>query len=112
LLYICVLYRPRSSPENFGASSRPLGFWQWTNYSQYIEFLAGYMYVGIWTHKYRLLTHISVLLTILVLIFGRMDVFVWLLGFFSLGLESTLPLPQLIRLVVFLFKHHALLTLD
>ncbi|KAH9967339.1 hypothetical protein BC827DRAFT_1123151 [Russula dissimulans] len=84
LLYICVLYRPRSSPENFGASSRPLGFWQWTNYSQYIEFLAGYI----------------VLLTILVLIFGRMDVFVWLLGFFSLGLESTLPLPQLIRLVV------------
>jgi len=80
LLYICVLYRPRSSAENFGASSRPLGFWQWTNYSQHIEFLAGYI----------------VLLTILVLIFGRMDVFVWLLGFFSLGLESTLPIPQFI----------------
>jgi len=80
LLYICVLYRPRLSTENLGVSSRPLGFWQWTNYSQHIEFLAGYI----------------VLLTILVLIFGRMDVFVWLLGFFSLGLESTLPFPQFI----------------
>jgi len=47
LLYICVLYRPRSTAENLGVSSRPLGFWQWTNYSQHIEFLAGYMYVGI-----------------------------------------------------------------
>jgi solute carrier family 66, member 2 len=44
LLYICVLYRPRLSPENLGASSRPLGFWQWTTYSQHVEFLAGYMY--------------------------------------------------------------------
>ncbi|KAH9993681.1 hypothetical protein BJV74DRAFT_832497 [Russula compacta] len=78
LLYICVLYRSRLSPENLGASSRPLGFWQWTTYSQHIEFLAGYI----------------VLLTILVLIFGHVDVFVWLLGFFSLGLESTLPLPH------------------
>jgi len=80
LLYICVLYRPRLSPENLGASSRPLGFWQWTTYSQHIEFLAGYI----------------VLLTILVLIFGHSDVFVWLLGFFALGLESTLPVPQFI----------------
>ncbi|KAN0121181.1 hypothetical protein V8E52_003769 [Russula decolorans] len=78
LLYICVLYRPRSSPENLGASTRPLGFWQWSTYSQHIEFLAGYI----------------VLLTILVLIFGRVDVFVWLLGFIALGLESTLPIPQ------------------
>jgi hypothetical protein len=61
-------------------------------------------------HNYRhLLTHISVLLTILVLIFGHVDAFVWLLGFFSLGLESTLPFPQFIRLVKFLFKHCALL---
>ena len=56
-----------------------------------------------------LLIQISVLLTILVLIFGRVDAFVWLLGFFSLGLESTLPLPQFIRLVTFLFKRCALL---
>ncbi|KAF8498701.1 hypothetical protein F5888DRAFT_1691198 [Russula emetica] len=78
LLYICVLYPPRSSPENLGTYTRPLGFWQWSTYSQHIEFLAGYI----------------VLLTILVLIFGRVDVFVWLLGFIALGLESTLPIPQ------------------
>jgi len=53
----------------------------------------------------------SVLLTILVLIFGRSDVFVWILGFFSLGLESTLPLPQFVRLVTFLLKHCSLLIL-
>ncbi|KAI0305949.1 hypothetical protein B0F90DRAFT_1694838 [Multifurca ochricompacta] len=80
LLYICVRYRPRLSSENLGSSSRPLSFWQWTTYSQHIEFLAGYI----------------VFLTILVLIFGRLDAFIWLLGFFALGLESTLPLPQFI----------------
>ena len=47
----------------------------------------------------------SVFLTILVLIFGRLEVFVWLLGFFALGLESTLPLPQFITLVTFLFNY-------
>ena len=44
LLYICILYRPRFSPEVVGGSSRPLNFWQWTSYSQYLEFLAGLMY--------------------------------------------------------------------
>ena len=51
-----------------------------------------------------LLIQISVLLTILVLIFGRVDVFVWLLGFIALGLESTLPIPQFMTLVTSLFK--------
>jgi hypothetical protein len=45
----------------------------------------------------------SVCQTILVLIFGRQHWFVDALGFFSLGLESTLPLPQLIRYVFFSF---------
>lgn len=39
----------------------------------------------------------SVVLTILMLIFGRSDLYVNALGFFALGLESTLPLPQLYR---------------
>ncbi|KAG1741052.1 hypothetical protein EDB19DRAFT_1828192 [Suillus lakei] len=69
LLYICVRYRPRVSPENFGASSRPLSFWQWHTYAQYIEFLAGYI---------------------------RSELYVMILGFVALGLESTLPIPQLI----------------
>jgi hypothetical protein len=39
----------------------------------------------------------SVVQTILVLIFGRQEWFVDTLGYLSLGLESTLPLPQFIR---------------
>ena len=39
----------------------------------------------------------SVCQAILVLIFGRSEVFVNILGFVALGLESTLPIPQLIR---------------
>lgn len=79
LLYICIRFRPTASPEALGMSTRPLSFWQWPHYVQYIEFLAAYIIV----------------MTILILIFGRWDVFVSALGFFALGLESTLPLPQL-----------------
>ncbi|KAG8994606.1 hypothetical protein FRB94_012655 [Tulasnella sp. JGI-2019a] len=80
LLFICVKYRPKASPESLGGpSSRPFGFWQWTYYAPYLEFLAALILV----------------LTIAVLIFGRMEWFVWGLGFVALGLESTLPLPQL-----------------
>jgi len=80
LLYICVRYRPRVSPENFGASSRPLSFWQWHTYAQYIEFLAGFILCS----------------AILFLIFSRSELYVTILGFVALGLESTLPIPQLI----------------
>ncbi|ELU43584.1 PQ-loop domain-containing protein [Rhizoctonia solani AG-1 IA] len=79
LLYICIRYRPDISPESVGVSTRPYGFWQWPSYGTYIEFLAG----------------LIVVLTIVELIFGRMSWFVDALGFFALGLESTLPLPQL-----------------
>jgi hypothetical protein len=41
LLYFCITYRLRGSPENLGHSSRPFSFWQWSLYTQYIEFLAG-----------------------------------------------------------------------
>ncbi len=34
---------------------------------------------------------------ILFLILGRSDLFISILGFIALGLESTLPIPQLIR---------------
>ncbi|KAL5536924.1 hypothetical protein ACEPAF_747 [Sanghuangporus sanghuang] len=78
LLYICMLYRPRHSPENLGLSTRPYSFWQWPTYSQYIEFLAG-----------MILVH-----AILFLIFGRSEIFIDILGFLALGLESTLPIPQ------------------
>jgi len=80
LLYICIHYRPRISVETLSHSTRPLSFWQWRSYTQYIEFLAGFM----------------LCLAILFLIFGRSDVFVSILGFLALGLESTLPIPQLV----------------
>ncbi|KAH7914635.1 hypothetical protein BJ138DRAFT_1177205 [Hygrophoropsis aurantiaca] len=80
LLYICIVYRPRTSPENFGASHRPFSFWQWDSYAQYVEFLAGLILCS----------------AILFLIFGRSEIFVSILGFVALGLESTLPIPQLI----------------
>lgn len=54
---------------------------------------------------YCLTVRASVFLTILVLIFGRLETFVWLLGFFALGLESTLPLPQFFMLVTVLFNY-------
>ncbi|KJA25684.1 hypothetical protein HYPSUDRAFT_93564, partial [Hypholoma sublateritium FD-334 SS-4] len=80
LLYICIIYRPRDSPEILGKSSRPLSFWQWSSYSQYIEFLAGLILCQ----------------AILFLILGRSETFVSILGFVALGLESTLPIPQLL----------------
>ncbi|KAA1468747.1 hypothetical protein DENSPDRAFT_538560 [Dentipellis sp. KUC8613] len=81
LLYICIRYRPRHSPETLGTSTRPFTFWKWPSYAQHIEFIAGFI----------------LCLSILILIFGRMQAFVTILGFVALGLESTLPIPQLIN---------------
>ncbi|KAF7430594.1 hypothetical protein PC9H_006302 [Pleurotus ostreatus] len=80
LLFICLKYRPRISSESLGGSSRPLSFWQWATFTQYIEFLAGFILVQ----------------GIAFLIFGRSKLYVSILGFVALGLESTLPIPQLI----------------
>ncbi|KIM34483.1 hypothetical protein M408DRAFT_60351, partial [Serendipita vermifera MAFF 305830] len=76
LLYICLLFKPKHEP----ISDRPFHLWQWKLYSHYIEFLAA----------------LIVCQTILVLVLGRQEWFVDALGFVSLGLESTLPIPQLI----------------
>ncbi|KAF8513477.1 hypothetical protein JB92DRAFT_219675 [Gautieria morchelliformis] len=80
LLYICLRYRSRLSPEVLGTSSRPLSFWQWPDYRNYIEFLAA-----------LILCH-----AIAYLIFGRSQWFIQTLGFLALGIESLLPVPQLI----------------
>ncbi|KAE9393461.1 hypothetical protein BT96DRAFT_967186 [Gymnopus androsaceus JB14] len=74
------IYRPRLSPESLGTSNRIYSFWQWSGYTQYMEFLAG----------------LILFQAILFLIFGRSEIFVTILGFCALGLESTLPIPQLI----------------
>lgn len=39
----------------------------------------------------------SICQAILFLIFGRSEIFVAILGYVALGLESTLPIPQLLR---------------
>ncbi|KAI6044210.1 hypothetical protein EDC04DRAFT_2643455 [Pisolithus marmoratus] len=79
LLYICIRYRPRSSPDTCG-SGRPFAFWHWPSYTQHIEFLAGFILIS----------------AIAYLIFGRSDVYISLIGFVALGMESMLPIPQLI----------------
>ncbi|KAJ7746930.1 hypothetical protein DFH07DRAFT_869523 [Mycena maculata] len=81
LLYICILYRPHISPENLGGSSRPFSFWQWSTYVQYIEFLAG----------------LILFQAILFLVSSRFEFYIAIMGFVALGLESTLPIPQLIN---------------
>ncbi|KAL4062458.1 hypothetical protein V8B97DRAFT_1955607 [Scleroderma yunnanense] len=80
LLYICIRYRPHVSPEVYGQSGRPFEFWQWPLYTQYIEFLAGFILCS----------------AILYLIFGRAELYISMVGFVALGMESTLPIPQLI----------------
>lgn len=97
LLYICIIYRPRSSPEIISSSTRPLSFWQWSTYTQYIEFLAGLMYVSLWSFVDPSDNRSSLFQAILFLIFGRSHTFIGIQGFVALGLESTLPIPQLIR---------------
>jgi hypothetical protein len=48
---------------------------------EYVECLAGYI----------------IITTLLYLIFGRFAVFIDVLGYVALGIESSLPIPQLIR---------------
>ncbi|KAI9461450.1 hypothetical protein HD554DRAFT_2129749 [Boletus coccyginus] len=83
LLFICLRYRPKTSSGSYAPSPRPFSFWQWSSYTQYIECLAGIILCS----------------AIIFLIFGRSELYISLLGFFALGLESTLPLPQLLRFV-------------
>ncbi|KAG6381525.1 hypothetical protein JVT61DRAFT_112 [Boletus reticuloceps] len=88
LLFICLHYRPRVTPGSYAPSPRPFAFWQWSSYTQYIECLASIILCS----------------AIIFLIFERFEFYISLLGFFALGLESTLPLPQLISN----YKHKSL----
>ncbi|UZJ55903.1 hypothetical protein CBS101457_005223 [Exobasidium rhododendri] len=62
------------------SGSRPFGFWTWHSMSSYLIFLA----------------LLVLFLGILQLLVGYFQTYVSLLGFFALGLESTLPIPQAI----------------
>ncbi|KAF8449129.1 hypothetical protein L210DRAFT_3389413 [Boletus edulis BED1] len=88
LLFVCLHYRPRVTPGSYAPSPRPFSFWQWSSYTQYIECLASIILCS----------------AITFLIFGRFEFYISLSGFFALGLESTLPLPQLISN----YKHKSL----
>lgn len=61
--------------------NRPFGFWTWTSLSPYLMFLIGF----------------CLLLGLLHFALGSWNqTYVSLLGYFALGLESTLPIPQAI----------------
>ncbi|GAA5825587.1 hypothetical protein JCM11251_000296 [Rhodosporidiobolus azoricus] len=78
LLYACLIYRPSSFYEN--RPRRPGNFWLWSSFGAYLEFAA-----------LLILVHCAFFLML-----HKWDVYVQALGFIALGLEATLPLPQLL----------------
>ncbi|KWU46170.1 hypothetical protein RHOSPDRAFT_32162 [Rhodotorula sp. JG-1b] len=78
LLYVCVLYRP----ANWRATlpPRPGNFWQWATFGTFLE-----------TTAILIVGH-----AVLFLILHKVDLYVQVLGFVALGLEATLPIPQVI----------------
>ncbi|GAA5848441.1 hypothetical protein JCM9279_006566 [Rhodotorula babjevae] len=78
LLYVCLLYRPADWTEH---RPRRLGnLWQWAHFEAYLEFTA-----------ILIVAHSALFLAL-----HRFDAYVQLLGFLALGLEATLPIPQLL----------------
>ncbi|EST08183.1 hypothetical protein PSEUBRA_002270 [Kalmanozyma brasiliensis GHG001] len=81
---------PNTAPTNssirtrlvsmLSSPSRPLNFWQWSDYNSYLVFLL----------------LLILLLTLLYLLLSWSSTFISILGYLALGLESTLPIPQLI----------------
>ncbi|TNY20033.1 hypothetical protein DMC30DRAFT_274732 [Rhodotorula diobovata] len=78
LLYVCLVYRPTDWVEH---RPRRIGnLWQWAHFEAYLEFTA----VLIVVHS------------AMFLLLHRFDPYVQLLGFIALGMEATLPIPQLL----------------
>ncbi|BGP62250.1 hypothetical protein NBRC10512v2_003579 [Rhodotorula toruloides] len=78
LLYVCLKYRPRDWDET--RPYRIANFWQWPNFGAYLEFSA----ILVVAHS------------VLFLLLHRFDFYVQLLGLIALGLEATLPIPQVL----------------
>ncbi|POY71765.1 hypothetical protein BMF94_5126 [Rhodotorula taiwanensis] len=78
LLYVCVLYRPSDWRDH--VPPRPGNFWQWTKFTTFLEATA-ILIVG---HA------------MLLLVLHRVDLYIQILGFVALGLEATLPIPQVV----------------
>jgi hypothetical protein len=86
LLRVALQNRPLASAANnqpFAGGEtrikRPFEFWQWKQAKPYWMFLA----------------YFSATLLILQILFGRLDSYVALQGYVALGIEATLPLPQI-----------------
>ncbi|BGP15930.1 hypothetical protein JCM10213_003640 [Rhodosporidiobolus nylandii] len=78
LLYVCIIYRPASFYEH--RSRRIADFWQWPSFGAYLEFSA-----------LLILFHCAFFLML-----HKLDAYLAILGFIALGLEATLPIPQLL----------------
>lgn len=61
-------------------NGRPFNFWRWKDFSSYIIFILIFIAIQ----------------TILYLLLGSFPTYISILGYLALGLESTLPIPQLI----------------
>lgn len=78
LLYVCVLYRPENWRDSL--RPRPLDFWQWARFGTFLEATA----ILVVAHA------------VLFFLLHKVDAYVQLLGFLALGLEATLPIPQVL----------------
>ena len=85
LLRVALQHRPPLPPPTpFSTkphSSRPYNFWQWPSQTPYWHFLLSFFGA----------------LSLLTLLFGRFESYTNLLGMLGLGIEATLPLPQLLK---------------
>ncbi|GEM07529.1 PQ-loop protein [Rhodotorula toruloides] len=78
LLYVCLKYRPHDWDET--RPYRIANFWQWPNFGAYLEFSAILVVVH----------------SVLFLLLHRFTFYIQLLGLIALGLEATLPIPQVL----------------
>jgi hypothetical protein len=79
ILYVCLLYKDRD-PNSTSSKRRPLDLWDWQSFPPYLEF-----------------TGLLILLhSIFFLFLHKVEFYIELLGFLALGLEATLPIPQLL----------------
>lgn len=76
-----IRLRNGTTRRDGSSGGRPFGFWTWPNYSSYVLFLLV----------------LSFILAVAQILLGSFHTYTWLLGFFALGLESTLPVPQAIQ---------------
>lgn len=84
---------------------RPYNFWQWRSQRPYVSVPTNICVVctasGIVDFRspkryWEFMAYFVVVTTILYLLFGSSDFFVGLLGYCALGVEATLPIPQVL----------------